>query len=282
MPDRIVSRATTFDEATLRRRRAEQRAAEDNRRNRYPRAWMDPNYYADPANAWTARYLTSMAEQSPNALAFWNRQQIEAQASMLGPEHESLLNRYMDTGIVNPETASGLASVAHMVGIDDDTVAAISSLDATAQVMDGEGAKEPKQGSEADKGLLSRFFGEITRPLFAMLMLPVEYVQGALRHNVGELQQDGWGAFFNPFDEGPAEGQDIWEQTLGGQWIRGVVDPNYSSDLGDGWFPNGEVRQRQIMAARSAAPLIHDRAWTPGRQVASLFLEDPESHRYRN
>jgi hypothetical protein len=269
----------TFDEATIASRREALRQRERARRLRYPSAWLDPNYYADPANSYPARYLISQAATSQDVAGTWYRLQIANAASMLTPEMESTVQRYLDRGVVSPQVAAGLADVGRTIHLDDDTLNAIATLDATAATMAADQAQPTQQGSEAQKGQLARQLGEVSRPLFALMSMPFEAVYGTLRNVVGGAIEAGAQGGFEALVDPEV---DPWEQSLGGQYIRGLIDPNLSSDLGDGWFPAGEVHARQVAAARSAAPLVHGRAWTPGRGVTSLFIEDPDSRTYRN
>lgn len=280
MADEITTTTTTFDEATLRNRRKRQRELEESKRKKYPAAWIDPNYYEDPRNAYAATYLTSQAQAAPNPEAFWNRQQIAAQASMLTEEQEDQLLTYVDRGYVDPEMAAAVADLAQQVHLDEETINALAGLDTLDKSMNGEGAPPTSHvPNEQQKSNLSRWLGNATRPIFALASMPVEMTIGAIRSAVGEVQTEGWGGLFNGLEEDdPA----VWEQSLGGQWIRGLIDPNYSADLGSGWVPGGEVHARQVAATRDAAPLIGGHAWTIGRGVTSLFIEDTESSAFRN
>lgn len=274
MPNQYSVTEKTFDEAELARRREKFRQKQEKEKNKWPRAWWDPEYYADPANAYAVASIASPGDEAKIITEVgWQRQQIAARASMFGENNSRMLMKYLDTGYVSPGATAALAGMASQLELPDPIIEEISKIDAaaaTAEDSEKLGDRKPDEGSEADKNNLASILGEITRPAFALLSMPVDMVQGAVRNTVGMFSGIDTSKQPSPFD-----------QSLGGQYLQGLFTSE-SADMGEGWVPRGDVAARQEMAKRSAAPLVHGKGWTLGRGIVSTFVDDPDSMLYNN
>jgi hypothetical protein len=275
-PTTYTTTVSTFDRTPEQRRRE----LEDLRMRRQPRAHWDPDYYADPRNAWAARSILGPEYGSQMLTeAQWGRRYIAAQASMFGPAAERAIHDVLDASpTVSPGTAAALAQFAETTALPDNVKDELLILDAEARTLDASATagRNADTRSEGEKGgMLSNILGEITRPVFALASMPFEVVIGSIRSTIGNL------AGGEEYQQGLGELGEVFGQSLGGQYLRGLFTSE-SADLGEGYIPRGEVHARQIQATRSAAPLVHGHAWTLGRGIGSMIFDDPDSLAYRN
>jgi len=267
------------------------RQAEERRKQLLPRMFWDPQYYADPRNANVARSIMPYGP-GPEQLteSQFNRAQIAAQGSMISPRMVGTMIEVLSASpTISPGVATSLAQFADRAGFDDDLLTEILTLDAEARAAEAAttGGRNPAKGSEAEKGgFLSQLTKGISRPLFALASLPVDLIQGAIRNTVGMLQDpEQYGGaswtdqmFSNPFNN--AQPSPL-EQSSGGQYLAGLYGPE-NADLGQGWFPAGDVQARAELARRESAPLVFNEYWTLGRGVGSMFFDNPDDLRYQN
>src|SRR3546814_697983 len=168
--------------------RAKARGLMDARRANFYAQYLDPEYFADPRNDIYKLLRLRNYGHTDVTDAEFNRKLLMDQAGTVGPRAVATMNEVLRRApTISPGLAASLSTLAETIAVPDGVLDRILTLDAQARTPDPEetGRKPGAKSSAEEGGAFASVVGEVTRPLFALLSLPVEMVTGSFRHSVG-------------------------------------------------------------------------------------------------